>query len=174
MQRERQHSLPEFGDRAGGVFQRSQVLQQKLGVFQRGAVRRLQPAKRIDIVHAAGFQRQHDFREVQPFDFRQFLRGPLVVFALRPQSHANARRSAAGAPGTLVRRRAADLLHEQRIDAAIRIVARDAGQSAVDHDAHAVNRQRRFRDVGRDDELAAVVLGHGGVLVVGRQLAMQR
>ena len=85
-----------------------------------------------------------------------------------------ARRGAAGAAGALVGGGAADLFDEQRVDAAIRIVARNARQAAVDHQAHAVDGERGFRDVGGDDDLAPVVPRHRRVLIARRQFAVQR
>ena len=47
-------------------------------------------------------------------------------------------------------------------------------EPAVDHDAHAVDGQRGFGDVGGDDDLAPLVARHGGVLVGDGQFAVQR
>jgi len=45
-------------------------------------------------------------------------------------------------------------LDQQRIDSAARIVARHACQPAVDHERDALNGERRFGDIGRDDDFA--------------------
>ncbi len=78
---------------------------------------------------------------------------------------ANARRGAACAAGTLVGGSAADSLDHQRINAAIRVVARDTGESAVDHDTDAVDGDRRFGDVGGDHHFAAAARFDSGVLI---------
>ena len=57
-----------------------------------------------------------------------------------------------GPAGALIGAVERDALGRQRIDAAIRIVARDLLQSGIDHRRYAVDRQRCFRDVGGDDD----------------------
>ena len=56
----------------------------------------------------------------------------------------------------------------------MRVVARHAGEAAVDDGRHAVDGERGFRDIGRDDDLARVVARHGPILRIRRQLAVQR
>ena len=77
-------------------------------------------------------------------------------------------RGAAGATGALIGGGAADFFDQQRVDASVGIVARNARQAAVDHQAHAVDGERGFRNVGRDDDLAPVVLRHCRVLITRR------
>ncbi len=53
---------------------------------------------------------------------------------------------------------------EQRVDAAIGVVTRNAREAAVNHQPHAINRQRSFGDVRGHDDFALFVTRHGGVL----------
>ena len=66
-------------------FQRPQIQQQFLRVRERNFVRFFQPAETSQVLHAGGLERQHDFGQIEPFDFRQFLRRALVVFRPRPK-----------------------------------------------------------------------------------------
>ena len=100
--------------------------------------------------------------------------GGRCVFLPRPEPHANARRGAARAARALVGVRLRDLFNQQRVDAAVGVVAGNARQAAINHQPHAVNRERRFGDVGGDDDLALVVTRHRGVLLARRQFAVQR
>ncbi len=58
---------------ACATFQRPQIQQQFLRVRERFFIRLFQPAEFPQILHPGGFERQHDFGQVEPFDFRQFL-----------------------------------------------------------------------------------------------------
>ena len=137
-------------------------------------IRRFEPAEFPQIFDPGGFEREHHFSQIEPLDFRQFLNQPMSMFLPRPKPHANARRGAARPARALVGGRLADLLDEQRVDAAIRIVTRNARQPAVNHQPDAVNGQRGLGDVGGNDHLALAVTRHRGVLVLGRKFAVQR
>src|ERR1035437_5161439 len=91
----------------------------------------------------------------------------------RPEAAAKARRRAASPAGALVRGGPAYLFNQERVDAAIGIVARDAGQAAVNHTPDAVDGQRSLGDVGGDDDLALVVARHCGVLLARREVSVQ-
>ena len=125
---------------------------------KRFRIGRLEPAKRRDVFNSARFQSQDDFCQIEPFHFRKFLCGALEMFALRPKSQAMSRGGAPRAAGPLVGRGAADLLDEKGVDAAPGIEARDPRQPAVDHHPHAIDREGRFRHVGRHDHFALFVL----------------
>ena len=80
-------------------------------------------------------------------------------FAMRPQPIARVPQSPhdagpepRGAAGALIGAVERDALGRQRIDAAFVVVARDLLQARVDHRRHTADRQRRLRDVGRDDD----------------------
>ena len=83
------------------------------------------------------------------------------------------RRRTSRAAGPLVGRGTADFFHEQRVDAAIRVIAGDTRQTAVEYQAHTVDGERGFRDVSGDDDFAPVIAGHRCVLIAGWQFAMQ-
>ena len=83
-------------------------------------------------------------------------------------------RGATGATCPLVRCGVADFFDEQRVDAAIGIISRYTRQTAVDHQANAVDGERGLRDVSGDDDFAPVISGHRRVLIDGRQFAVQR
>ena len=139
MQRKRQHLAADLRD---FVFvNRAQVRQQLLRVRQRNFIRCFQPAELAQLLHARGFQRQHDLGQIQSFNLRQFLRGTMRVFLARPKSHAHARRGAARAARALIGGRLGNFVNEQRVDAAVRIVTRDAREAGIDHQPHAVNCQ---------------------------------
>ena len=70
-----------------------------------------------------------------------------------------------GAAGALIGGGAADFFHEQGVDAAVGIEARDAGQAAVDDDAHAIDGEGGFGDIRGDDDLALAIAGEGGILI---------
>ena len=95
------------------------------------------------------------------------------MLAFGPQPDANAGRGAAGPAGPLVGGGATDFFDEQGVDSAMRIEAGNAGETAVEHDADAVNGYRCFRDIGGDDDLAAVIAFDGGILIAWRKLAVQ-
>ncbi len=129
----------------------------------------------MHVVHAAGLEREDDFREVEPPDLGRFLRGAVGVFGLGPEAQAMAGGGASGAARALVGGGAADLFDEQRVDAAIGIEPGDARLAGVDDEAHAVDGERGFGDVGADDDFPlARITRHGGVLVGGRQFAVER
>ena len=169
-------SAPRFRPRwlPPPALHRAQIREQRLGAFQGAGLRRFQPAKLCHVLHAARLQGQDDLGEIEPLHFRQFLRGPVEVLALRPQAHAAARRGASRPARALVRARPADLLDEQRIDAAIRIESRHPRQTAIDHQPHAFDGQRGLGHVRRDDHLSLLVARHRGVLLGGGQFAVQR
>jgi hypothetical protein len=137
---EGQHAPAEVGNRSGRI-DRPEIGQQHLRPLQRARVGRLQPAEARDIDDPAGFQCEHDLGEIEPLHLRQFLRGPVVMFALRPQPQAESRRSPARPARPLLRARPADALDEQSIDAPMRIESRHPRQPRIHDDAHPVDRE---------------------------------
>src|SRR2546430_111919 len=95
-----------------------------------------------------------------------------VLFA-GPEAKTNTRSCAARAARALISGSLADFLHEQSIEAAVRIIARNAGEAAVNDAADTINRERGFGDIRRDDDFAFVVTSDGGVLFVRGELPMQ-
>src|SRR5205814_893352 len=96
------------------------------------------------------------------------------VFAFGPETAADAGGGATGTAGALIGAGAADFFDEKRVDAAMGVVPGDASETGVDDEADAVDGERGFGDVGGDDDFGFVVPGDGGVLVVGRKVAVKR
>ncbi len=167
-----QHAASDLRDPSAWL-QRAQICQQGFGPGQRLGLRLLQPRESENIVDPAGLQRQYDLGKIEAPDFRQLLRRPLGMLPLGPESDADAGRRAPGAPRALVGGGDRDLLDEQGVDTAVGVEARHAGQTGIDHDRDAVDREGRFGDVGRDDDLPRVVARHRAVLRLGRQLSVQ-
>jgi hypothetical protein len=175
MRRERGHAAAHRRQRVL-MIERAEIVQQLHARAKTISARaRSTHGKVFEIVDAARLEREQRAAEFEPADFRQRLRGTLLVLALGPKPDAVTGRGAARAAEPLLRRGAADLFDEQRVDAAMRIEPRHAREAAVDHHAHAVDGQRRLGHVGRDDDLALLrPARHGGVLLGGRKFAMQR
>ena len=120
------------------------------------------------VIHAAGLEREDDFREVEAANFRGFLRGAVGMFGLGPETQAMAGGGPAGASRTLVGGGAADLFDEERVDAAVGVEPGHARLPGIDDEAHAVDGEGGLGNVRADDDLAAAgVAGDGGVLVGG-------
>jgi hypothetical protein len=66
------------------------------------------------------------------------------------------------------------LLDGEGGDAGPRVVRGQADQAAVDHGDDAVDRHRGLGDVGGEDQLGARTWLYGQVLLVGRELAVER
>jgi len=106
---------------------------------------RFKPAKRPRVLHAAGLERQDHLGEIQAFHFGKFLSGASRLLMLGPQAQAVPGGRASGSTGALVRGGAADLFDQQGVDAAIGIVTRNPRESAIDHQAHAVDGEHASR-----------------------------
>ena len=137
-------------------------------------VGRFEPAKFAEVFDADGFEGEDDFGKIKAFDFGNFLLRPMAVFFAGPEAHADARSRTAGAASALVGGSLADFFDQESVDAAIRVVARNTSEAAVDDATDAVDGEGSLGDVGRDDHFAFVVASNGGVLIVGRQLAVKR
>jgi hypothetical protein len=96
------------------------------------------------------------------------------MLALAPEPEAVARSSASGTAGALIGGGAADFLDEKGVNAAAGIESRDAGQAAVDDDPDAVDGERRFGDVRRNNGPSLLIMGERGVLLRWRQFPVQR
>ena len=174
MHREPQHLPPHRRDRLPLPGQRAQIHQQIFRPHEPHRIRFLQPRKIHHVVDPARLERQHDLRQIQPLHLGQFLRRAVRVLALGPQPHAHARGRAPRAPRPLLRARHRNLLDHQRVDPAVRIEPRHPRQPAVDHRRHPVDRQRRLRHVRRHDDFPRLIARHRPVLLLRRQLAVQR
>ena len=83
-----------------------------------------------------------------------------------PQPPDAAGREAAGATRPLFGGVRRDALGLEAVDAAMPVVSRNLVEAGVDDRGHARHRQRRFRDVGRDDD-AATRGGREGAILIG-------
>ena len=170
--RQPQHLAADGGQRSVG--QRAEDGQQRLRALHGFGVRPVQPVEFGRTFDPERVEQQDCFREVGALDFRSVLRGAGEMVAVGPEPPAGSRRGAARAAGPLVRTGAADLLDGQRLDAAFGIITGDARQAGVHDMTDAVNGHAGLGDVGGDDDLARVAGLKGAVLVVRRQVAMQR
>src|SRR5438093_7696555 len=96
------------------------------------------------------------------------------MFRLRPQPQTLSRRGSSCAPGALFGARLADSLDEQRVDAAVRVVARNTRQTAVDDQPDALDRDGGLGHIRGNDHFRMVVLRNGLILIARRQFTMQR
>jgi hypothetical protein len=94
---------------------------------------RLQPTEAAKICDPGCFQVQCDLCEIQPPDFRQFLLRTVPVFLRRPEPKAHPGRRPARATRALISRGAADFINQQRVNAPLRVIARDARLAAINH-----------------------------------------
>ena len=173
MKREIQHPPPESSDRTFRI-QGPEVAEQKLGAIQRRGVGWLDPTEGFQIPHPGGLEGENRLSQIEALDFREFPQGPPLVVPLGPKPHADTRRGATRTTGALGRGGGADFFDEERVDAPVGIMTGDAGQPGIDDERDAIDRQRGFGDIGRNDDLASAPAIHGLVLLGSGKLAMQR
>ena len=170
--REGQHLPSEIRDVAL-MIQCPEILEQFPGPLQSARLGRFEPAEFFEISDPRRFERKHHLGQIEPLHLGQLGLRPLLVIFFHPQAHAASGRGASGTAGPLVGGGAADFFDQQSIDPAPRIIARDAGQPAVDHQRHTLDGQRRLRHIGRDDNLASPAGCHRFVLLARRHFAVQ-
>jgi hypothetical protein len=119
-------------------------------------------------------QQQHHLDEVAALNLGSVALGPVQLAAFGPQAVTGPRGGAAGAALALVGGGPADGLEEECADAALGVIAGDPCQPAIDYVADAVNGDRGLRDIRGNDHLAQGIRREGEVLLVGRQVAVQR
>ena len=166
---EREHALAQRRD---GVRcrQRTEPAQQVARGIHRPGRQRIDEAQ---VVAAPRSQLQSQGAEFDQRDLRPSLR--IEPLRLRPQAIRPAFGHATRTAGTLVGGSLRDVGHLQAREAAVRIVRRFPRQPAVDHHAHAGQRHRRLRHVGRQYHAAATLgIGLQGFgLLLHRQFAVQ-
>src|SRR5215831_10189886 len=96
----------------------------------------------------------------------------MVPFRPKPATAAGG--GPASTPRTLISRGATDFFCNQGIDATMRIILCDLGQTGVDHKSNSIDGEGRFSHVGRDNNFALRVSCDCGVLCPGREVAMER
>jgi hypothetical protein len=135
--------------------------------------RRLEPRKRRHVLLSPREQFEHRARDVHaPHLGRQFVRERALLVP-RPQAEGHSRRHAPRAAGALHDRRLRDPLEDDPVHADGGVVAHHARESRVDDGGDALDRHRRLRDVRREHDAAARALREGGVLPLGRQVAVE-
>ena len=156
-----------------------ELLQQLVAVGDRPRRRRIEERKRGDVAERKRRHLQDHRRKRAAQDLRIGVRRARRVIVVAVQSHADAVRNAAAAPGALVGRRLRDLLDLQQRRLVAHRVALDARKSAVDHVPNARHRQRRLGDVRREHDPSAprrrenaLLLFHGEPRVERQQLEL--
>ncbi len=152
-QRQRPQAVSRIGD-ATVVIDCPQFAQQNFGFGERRLRRRIEEEQSARIGHTPMREIEHQRGEVGSKDFRRGKRQQRPRLPLIPEPVADAGLRASGAPAALV---GGCLRHPHGFEpreAEVRLVARHAGKSTIDHDAHAFDRQRGFRDRGREHHLA--------------------
>ena len=172
MGREDRHPSADIRELALGV-DGAEIGEDGQRALQGLVVRLLIPREGGGFAPAGREQQQDRLREVDPLDLRDFTQRTGFVVGLRPETDTTARTGPAGATGALFGGSLGDRLDEQRVDAAMRVEAGDAGEAGVDHRADAGDGQGSLRDVGRDDHLAAGAGLHRTVLLFWRKLAVK-
>src|SRR5881397_370527 len=96
------------------------------------------------------------------------------MFGFRPQPHTPSGRGSPCPSGALFGTRLTDPLDEESIDASMRIVARNARQTAIDNDADSLDGDGCLRHICGNNHLRAFVMRDGLILIVRRQFSMER
>ena len=147
--------------------------QQLVGLGETSCLRGLEPREALQVAPRERSHREHRFTELDAHQLRVVLLRAHPLLALRPQPTAEPGSLTACAAAPLGCRGERDRFRAERVEAGARVTAQDTSEAAVDHGAHAIDRDRGLRDVGRDDDLAAPARANGAVLLFGRQLAVQ-
>ncbi len=144
------HLFADMRDAAG--LDRAKLSQQ---LERRGNPIRRRAIEPLEVLQAAtcGENREHQRRQVDAMNLGLAMR-PQPIARIPQPSHEPGT-EAGGAAGALIGAVERDALGREGIDAAIGVVAGDLLQSGIDHRRHATDGQRRFRDVGGDDDPAA-------------------
>ena len=142
--------------------------------LERARRRRIEPRERRRVAEAPGRELEQRAAEIDAQDLRQLVLAPADLLGARPEPDAAAGPEPAGASRALRRRRAADGAEPQPIEPRPRVEARDAREPGVDHDRHALDRERRLGDVGREHDAAARPGAERPRLLVERLIAVQR
>src|SRR5438105_62729 len=107
---------------------------------------------------------QHGRAKVHSLNLGQLEWGKPTLFPFGPEAYASARPGSTSAAGALRGRCLADPSQVKAVETALRVVMGRSCQTAVDHGRHAINRQRGFGDVGREDNLPPRAGPQGHVL----------
>ncbi len=172
VRRQPRHGAPQF--RHAVVFERAETAQKGDCLRDRGGRRRFGPGKAGHVLLAEAQQVQHRAGQVHTANLRFGLFRPGAVSHRAPQPDADTRLRAAGAAGTLIRRRPRDRRESQSVQSHTRVEDQGTRQARIDHAGHALDCYRRLGHVGRQNDLPARLRQQGRVLLLGRQVAVQR
>ena len=157
VKRNRQHCLAAVGDVARDV-ERVQHRQQFARLFEGRARRLIEKTNLVDPdTPRRKFQGKTGEVDLENLGFDLGATG--AVLGLWPQTVRTTRPETAGATGTLVGRRATDVSHEQFRHARVRVETGRAGETRIDDDTNAVDREGALRNVGRKDDATSARTG---------------
>ncbi len=139
---------------AAACVERAEANEQIARAGQRRGRRRVEPAQLFGGCAPCG-EIERERHEVGDRDLRRRVRREAAVRALAPEPVANAGCRSAGAARALLGRGARDALRLEPAHAGGGIEEAAPLEPSVDDDAHAVDRQARLGDVGREHDLAA-------------------
>mmetsp|Transcript_14985 Transcript_14985/g.34329 ORF Transcript_14985/g.34329 Transcript_14985/m.34329 type:complete len:504 (+) Transcript_14985:753-2264(+) len=156
IERELGHHGAQLGEVAV-VVKRTKVVEQLERAHQGLWRRRVHEVKVDEVLNAELLQLQHHGAQVRAQDLGvRLFHQLLLVRLLRVQPEALARLGAACPARALVSRGLGDGGDQERLDPDARVVNLLLGEARIDHIHDPVNRERRLRNVGRKDDLAAV------------------
>ncbi len=157
------------------VVERVEAAQQVARRRERRRRRRVEPVQRAR-VRAPDRELERERREIGRRDLGRRVRRERALRALGPDPIADAGSGAARAAGALLGRRARDPLRLEAAHARAGIEHAAPLEARIDDGAHAVDREARLGDVGREHDLAAAAARglKRRVLLGRRQLAVER
>ena len=128
----------------------------------------------VDVAEPQRHHLEDHAREVRPQDLRRRETLAATVVVLFEQTDADAVGNPSAASLPLLRRRLGDRLDGQKLHAATRAVPADPRAAGIDDVANARHRERRLRDVGRQDDPATAVGLEDAALVRGGEPGEER
>ena len=157
------------------AIERAEPRQPLTRLGQRGGGRRIEEREPRRIGLAPQQAGQQQARQVSFEDFGRVMRGQSGGGGFFPQADRDAGALARGAAGALGDGGATGAFGDQPREARPAVVARAAGEAAVDHDADIVERQAGFGDGAGKDEFACARRWRGerGALRGGIDLAVE-
>ena len=163
--------MPDFGETA--IAHSAQAVQETKGEIDRFLPRALEPIERRGIA-APGQDVEDGARKIDAMDLGFTVR-PKTIERI-PEPDGSSTGLTAGPSSALIRGILRDSFGGQAVDGAVCIVSGDLVKTAIDHSSHAGNRNRRFRDVGGDDDPPRCFVSgtERAVLFVGTEPAVER
>ena len=154
--------------------ERADLHEEGHAVAHRAPIRGVQEREVLDRAQAQGRHLQNDAGQRRAQDLGLRETRARVVIGLREEADRHALRDAATSARALVRARLADRLDRQALHLRLIGIAGNARQTRVDDVADARHRQRRLRDVRRQDHAAQAVRLEDAMLFGRRQPRVQR